>query len=81
MTAPKFSQTLANFSGSLSANLPSSWAMRFVTPFRIAAKTSLFWMSSRDTLSGRSAESTTSRTKRSHPGRRSAFSVMSTRRT
>ena len=45
MTAPKCSQTLANFSGSLSASLPSSCTMRLVTPLRIAANTSLFWIS------------------------------------
>ena len=81
MTAPKCSQTLANFSGSLSASLPSSCTTRLVTPLRIAANTALSWIISRDTLSGRSALSTTRRTKRSQPGSRSASSVISTRRT
>src|SRR5581483_7274053 len=57
--APKFSQTLANFSGSASASLVSSCTMRLVTPLRIAVKTALSWIISRETLSGRSALSTT----------------------
>ena len=81
MTAPKFSQTLANFSGSLSASLVSSCTIRLVTPLRIALKTALSWIISRETLSGRSALSTTRRTKRSQPGSRSVSWLISTRRT
>ena len=42
--------------GFVSAVLISSWRMRLVTPFLIAAKTGLAWIISRETLSGRSAE-------------------------
>ena len=47
----------------------------------IAAKTGLSWIISRETFSGRSAESTTRRTKRSQPGTRSQSWVIRTRRT
>ena len=81
MTPPKFSQTWSNLSLSASANLVSSWTMRFATPFLIAAKTALSWIISRETFSGRSAESTTRRTKRSQFGTISASDEISTRRT
>ena len=81
MTEPKFSQILAKAVPSLSASWVRSPVPRVVTPFLMAAKTGLCCTISRDTLRGRSAVSTTRRTKRSQPGRRSASAVMSTRRT
>ena len=47
----------------------------------IAARIGLSWIISRDTLNGRSAESTMPRMKRSQRGSNSASSVMNTRLT
>ena len=81
-TGPNSFQNAAYFSGSSLASRARRSSARFVSAARIASTSASFCSSSRETLSGRSFESSTPRMKRRYIGRNcSASSMMNTRRT